>query len=777
MLRKHTRAIIAAVAVLAPATAIGGNAEAAPPDPAVYGRFSRPFEEVGEKCVIDFDGRELCKPAGATVAALTTGRVLYWDALEGTENVDLVALFEGAHETRNDRSRILDLSSDVPRFRAPAPEDGGAYPAGNVSEYLPGVPVSDPVINDGDLFCSDQVQLADGRILAVGGTDYYAEPYAGSVQGTDLGLIELEGTKAARIFDPYSETWTQSGSMHHGRWYPSLVTLANGDLFVASGVTKLVKPMYPDRPADSGTNVKQTETFDTATGTWTVNPPSANRSLPLYPRLHLLPNGHVYYDAAGQVFNPMGQSYDEAFWNIAATYDPEAQRWTDLGVPGLGLGALGGLPDVPDIDNGDLAGIPLLDGLPLDGLPFAGGDLTGVPGFRGSAFSIMLPLRPDAGGAYDTAEFLSAGGVLGTTPGTYLASASSQVNTVSIAADGTEQLSSRVTGSLNTPRWYGTGVLLPTGEVMAFSGADKDEVLLPGTGVPVTTPELWDPATETWQPMAPQGRARTYHNTATLLPDGRVLVGGHAPIPTMYGFNVTVPGLSPNEGRDPSFEIYAPPYLFRGDRPSIAAVDGRIDTGSTFRLRMSSTDEAISVADGGSVVLMRNTAMTHLVDSDQRAVELPIAGREGSTVIVQAPPDGAVAPAGPYLLFANRPSEDGPIPSVAAQVFVDAPVPASLNAWRATAPGQPSPPIVPESPDAVFMENLQSFLGFGDLGLAATSATGAVGFEAGTPVTDAVDPTEAPTWLLVVAAGLPLAVLSAAPSAARRRPISVRRTG
>jgi hypothetical protein len=29
------------------------------------------------------------------------------------------------------------------------------------------------------------------------------------------------------------------------------------------------------------------------------------------------------------------------------------------------------------------------------------------------------------------------------------------------------------------------------------------------------------------------------------------------------------------------------------------------------------------------VVLMRHTSQTHMVDSDQRAVELPVTGREG----------------------------------------------------------------------------------------------------------------------------------------------------
>ena len=458
-------------------------------------------------------------------------------------------------------------------------------------------------------------------------------------------------------------------------------------MLVAGGVSKLIKPLYPDRPFDSGTNVRQLETYDPASGEWTVNPASGNRSLPLYPRLHLLPNGHVYYDPGGQVFSPMGQSYDEALWNVAATYDPVRARWTDLGVPGMGLGALPGLPDLPG-RNGVLGGLPVAPNLPLDGLPNAGGDLTGVPGYRGSAFSIMLPLEPGDDGSYHRAEFLSAGGILGVTPGTYLATTSSQVNTVTIDGAGQESLSSRTTGSLAAPRWYGTGVLLPTGEVMVLSGASRDEVVLPGTAEPVTTPELFDPTTETWRPMAQQARSRTYHNTAVLLPDGRVLVGGHAPIPTIYGFDATIPGLSPNEGRDPSFEIFSPPYLFQGDRPTVVDGPGRVDTGTTFDLTLGSAEEAAAVADEGRIVLMRNTALTHLVDADQRSVVLPVARRDGATLTVQAPPTAAVAPPGPYLLFVNRQGDEGPVPSVGHQVFVDAPVPAAVAALPEAAPGK-----------------------------------------------------------------------------------------
>jgi hypothetical protein len=89
---------------------------------------------------------------------------------------------------------------------------------------------------------------------------------------------------------------------------------------------------------------------------------SASRSLPLYPRLHLLPDGKVYYDAAGQDFNPFGEAYDEATWLPAAAYDPVAKTCKSLGIP-LGVS--------------------------VEGL-----NISPTPGFRGSSFSIMLPLKP-----------------------------------------------------------------------------------------------------------------------------------------------------------------------------------------------------------------------------------------------------------------------------------------------------------------------------------------------------------------------------------------------
>jgi Domain of unknown function (DUF1929) len=610
-----------------------------------------------DRCLYGADNRPIkCKPTAGSLAVLNDGRVLYFNALEGTERVEYSIFFEAGHALQNDQTRVMTLDGVTASWMLPQPNDAGAENPDPATLTDPGLlnnENSELRDNDGALFCSDLATVDGGRVLAVGGSDYYNEP------GTDIpipfGVSELEGLRNARLYDPKRNAWTQTGSMAHGRWYPTVLNLPDGDVFVASGVTKLVKPVYPDAPEQSGTNVRQTETWDLCSGAWAENGATAERSLPLYARLHLLPNGQVLYNAAGQAFNPFGQAYDQATWNLVAAYDPATRTWADV--------AYAGMPSIGTTD------------------PLALANLAQGAGFRGSTFSIMLPLVPDANGDYTRAEFLTAGGVTGnvllTNPGSNQPTAQSRIDTITIGGaplvpgvlGGNAALgySSRTTGPLNAARWYGTGVLLPTGEVMVFSGADRDEVQLPGTGMAIRTTERFNPSDETWSPMAEQGHPRTYHNTATLLPDGRVLVGGHAPINTAYAWGITLPGFSPNDGRDPSFEIYSPPYVF-GQRPSITSSDPlTLRPGEEFTL---TTHQAATVT---SVVLVRRTDLTHLVDADQRAVVLPITRRNpGKELRARMPRERAVVPPGEYMLFIVAPGPHGPAPSVSLPVRVPA---------------------------------------------------------------------------------------------------------
>ena len=70
---------------------------------------------------------------------------------------------------------------------------------------------------------------------------------------------------------------------------------------------------------------------------------------------------------------------------------------------------------------------------------------------------------------------------------------------------------------MNTPRWVHTATLLPNGQVLVAGGRDGDTFF--------TSAELYDSATGMWTATGSMATPRFVH-TATLLPDGQVLVAG-----------------------------------------------------------------------------------------------------------------------------------------------------------------------------------------------------------------------------------------------------------
>jgi hypothetical protein len=74
------------------------------------------------------------------------------------------------------------------------------------------------------------------------------------------------------------------------------------------------------------------------------------------------------------------------------------------------------------------------------------------------------------------------------------------------------------TGSLNTARTDHTATLLPNGQVLVAGGIDA-------SATPIASAELYNPATGIWTRTGSMAEAREGH-TATLLPNGEVLVVG-----------------------------------------------------------------------------------------------------------------------------------------------------------------------------------------------------------------------------------------------------------
>ncbi|HLF40113.1 MAG TPA: galactose oxidase-like domain-containing protein [Acidimicrobiia bacterium] len=618
--------------------------------PDVVGQWTDAFEEGGAgtpRCVPaegDTEGFTVCKPVAQASAVLPDGRVFYYNGIESQENAQQPSAVGLSPSSRDSQVRVLDLRSGTPQFITPAQPRGGqtnpnieeghqSYddPVGavgvpgrpgdgfvgslagelGVPESNPTSTPDDPEDNDGDMFCADLTSLADGRVLVVGGTDWYNEPALMSRKEgdpADLGAIELEGLRNANLFDPETNSFKAAGHMKYGRWYPALTELEDGKVVVVSGVTQLITDTQLSQ-------VRRTETFDPATEQWTENyaGPESENSLPLQPRMILAPNGKVFYPGVGQMWGPFGQSIDEALFGLQQYFDPETKAWEVTGMGPLGA--------------------------------------------RDGAFVVPLTLTAP----YDKMDLLTFGGTLGPPPGSEVALPFSTITTLEANGNVTNEM----TGNLNNPRWFSSGILLPDGKIMAVGGADKNEVIDPGTEIAVRTPELYDPATGQWTEVVDHARDRTYHNSALLLPDMRVLLGGHTPIAAHYGgANKDQGGPFANNDKDSSFEIWSPPYLFRGARPSITRAQAGIAYSEKFAV---GTPQAGEIE---SVLLMKTPSPQHINDPDQRALALEFTKTGDDQLEVAAPPTGKVAPPGYYYLVVNKKTDQGPVPSVARIVHV-----------------------------------------------------------------------------------------------------------
>jgi hypothetical protein len=195
----------------------------------------------------------------------------------------------------------------------------------------------------------------------------------------------------------------------------------------------------------------------------------------------------------------------------------------------------------------------------------------------------------------------------------------------------------RTVGSMSTARVHANGVLLPDGKVLALGGGTRM-----AHGGPVRTAELFDPATERWTEVAAQTAQRTYHATAALLPDGRVISAG-----------------SDHGDLSHTAEIYRPPYLYRGTRPTITSAPSEAPYGGSITVR---TDAAVT-----SLVLMRPGMVTHQVDTEQRSIPLSFTRTAPGEYRANCPRNANVAPPGYYMLFAV--TSDG-VPSKAAWIRV-----------------------------------------------------------------------------------------------------------
>lgn len=203
------------------------------------------------------------------------------------------------------------------------------------------------------------------------------------------------------------------------------------------------------------------------------------------------------------------------------------------------------------------------------------------------------------------------------------------------------------TANMAFPRSFLNLTNLPDGTVLATGGGtDKSGFVDANAVLPA---EDWNPASGSWTTYAAMSAPRLYHSVAVLLPDGRVYVAGG--------------GGDPGVSDQRSAQLFSPPYLFKGPRPTISSAPATAKYGAT---------SFVGTPDSGSITrvsLIRTGSVTHAFDENARATSLNFSQTAGG-LNVDMPTNANDVPPGYYMLFLVNGQG---VPSVASFVRFPAP--------------------------------------------------------------------------------------------------------
>lgn len=474
---------------------------------------------------------------------LGTGKVLFW----GRRNPPAQANFPSLNQQET-HAFIWD----------PANPNSPARPTSNQPSDSHGTPIN--------LFCSGHTFLGDGRLLVGGGH-----------------LFDSQGLNTSTFYDPSTDKWSAGPVMNNGRWYPTLVTLADGKAVVSSGSFP-TGPLQP--PVNSNTINPVSQILDN--GAWQNLTPF--NTLRLFPRFHVAPSGALFMSGSNATTFLL-----ENFETTPGTWVPVGQR---------------------SVQNADYAP------------------------------SVM----------FDVGKVVFIGG-------------GSTTNVVEVIDLNVAKPAWAVIAPMNFRRRQHNATILADGTVLVTGGSQ-------GTGFndlgnqAVHISELWDPKTGTWTEMAAEAVDRCYHSTAVLLPDGRVFSGGGGEYaPTNNVFN-------PPSDTHANAQIFFPPYLFRGARPTITKAPAKVVYGENFTVE---SPDANAIED---VTWVRLGSVTHSFDQNQRINFLDFQ-HGANQLTVTAPANGNECPPGHYMLSILNQQK---VPSVAVIVQIAAVAMAAVKLPAAAAP-------------------------------------------------------------------------------------------
>jgi fibronectin type 3 domain-containing protein len=455
------------------------------------------------------------------------------------------------------------------------------------------------------------------------------------------------GGQTATLWNPVDGAFTAVPNNVTDLFCVGHARLADGRAFIVGG------NLIP------GAGLVDSNIFDDVNNTWTLTRPM--KYARWYPSVTTLPDGRVLVMSGSE-------SCETCIAAIPEVYDPTTDTWTELTTA-----------------TKSIALYPHTFVLP-DGKVFVSSTS------RASIVSMTLNVATQTWNNIDSSHNFDAHSAVMYRPGKIMKSGTAADVGVSTAlAAATTYV---IDMNAPTPTWrsvapmanrraFHTLTSLPDGTVLATGGGSRVDGI--NTANAVFAAELWSPmdGNETWTTMASMQTPRLYHGNALLLLDGRVLVSGGGRL-----------------GPDPQFsaEIYSPPYLFKGARPTITSAPPAGVYGATVFV---GTPDAAQIS---SVSFIALGAATHGFDYGQRFLNLSFSQTTGG-LNVQMPANANLATPGYYMLFLVN---SAGVPSVAKVVLVgtDSDGDGLPDAWERTFLGNLSSGATSD-PDADGLTNTQ----------------------------------------------------------------------
>ena len=357
-----------------------------------------------------------------------------------------------------------------------------------------------------------------------------------------------------------------------------------------------------------GHGVNQACIYDAFNDTWSAKPAMNNGRW--YPSALTLPEGSI--------LSISGSFLDDATGNVTTNFVPQIWRndtWVNTAPPPT-------LINYPRLHL-DPRGRVFMAG-PQAASRFLNQDGTWVAGEMRRATG-EREFAPSV--SYDGGKVIYIGG--GNDAGNNLPTDRTEIIDLG-AADGKPAW--KAAKSMAFRRRQHNATVLPDGTVLVTGGTKGDGFSNVAPGMPVHTPELWDPVTDTWIKMADESDDRCYHSIALLLPDGQVLSAGT--------------GEGADNPTSVSAQLFKPPYFSKAARPSMLSAPSEIEFDQkTFEVTIDKDEFIVKRASW-----IRLGSVTHTVNMNQSLMFLDCQ-QQRSKVKVTAPVNKNLAPPGHYMLF------------------------------------------------------------------------------------------------------------------------------